>query len=199
MQVKLNPRDVAKSIQIKASFDIKHTSSCHLLLSILLFWKVKDICHKLFGYTVRDFIFGYEKRDSEAKFILLQIPPSSISVTQYSVSTSIIQTLKHFLLIKMCRPSKCQKAQLPSKIKNWGQPKLERAHKWGARKLASCPGHATRPLSDTCCGQVACLYLMCKKWGSTRWLRRSVPVLTHYGFLFFGPIQWNNSRYKQFL
>lgn len=44
IHVKLNPWDVAKIIQIKASFNIKHTSSCHLLLSILLFCKVKNTC-----------------------------------------------------------------------------------------------------------------------------------------------------------
>lgn len=65
IHVKLNPWDRATIIQIKASFNIQLTSSCHLLLSILLFWKVKNTCCEPFGYIVRDFVWDYEKNDSE--------------------------------------------------------------------------------------------------------------------------------------
>lgn len=45
---KWHPGDAAPIIQSKASFIIKHTASCHLLLTSLLFWKVKNICYEPF-------------------------------------------------------------------------------------------------------------------------------------------------------
>ena len=90
IHVKLNPWDVAKIIQIKASFNIKHTSSCHLLLSILLFCKVKNTCCET-TLEVR--------RKGTPSYSLF----TSSSSTKYFcntvfVSTSSIHTLKKLLI-----------------------------------------------------------------------------------------------------
>lgn len=106
---------MAKIIQIKASFNVKHTSSCRLLLSILLFWKVKNICYKPSGPIVRHFIFGYEeKRATKQQSIeSIQVLPSSMFVTHCPshLNHSCIKKLVIFSLTKCANLENAKKSK----------------------------------------------------------------------------------------
>lgn len=95
----------------------------------------------------------------------------------------------------MCRPSKCQKAQMSNKMKNWGSRNWKEPINAAPGRLGSFWLCHPLPLWQMGGGQVACLYLISKKGGSIRWLQRAPPVLTHYDFVFRVPVQWHNFRF----